>query len=407
MASGDVADRDVTPDSSLLEHIFGNNLPSSTSIVLQNWDKCVFKASFSDAVENERHLFIVRLEAQDSKSSDFTMVTAMQKVAASCIPPLVPETLKTGTAANKQGREFHFCVMELVEGVTLEEAWDGMAGDNRSAVVTEIVDALSKLHTVRLSDTNVQTILRRELGEESEEVLYKAVLGGPSTGLLNDGLSLLSSIEQKWKLQRPFHTTEPVADPKGLLIKSAFEDVGSATVSDSDMEQWPKEAVFCHNDLTPRNLILRATAGSDGTTNYRLFAIIDWELAGFYPSSYELSLQDTYLSGSNRHIAFYSLLKERIRDITPPSPSQVALLRAMELIFESQQRRLLEGANIPAHIRKRFREMLQLSRDEDTYRGWKRNAEGGTPLELSRDRAQKLEDEVVAEMIARRRANAK
>lgn len=284
-----------------------------------------------------------------------------------------------------------------------------MTSENQRSVITAVVEALSKLQSLRLSDAKVQTILRRALGEGSEEIRKKAAMGGggASAGFLNDGPSLLSSIEQRWKLQRPFYTIQPLADPEGLVVRSSFEDVGSTIISDLDMEQWPKEAVFCHNDLTPRNLILRSSDSPGGITTCKLAAIIDWELAGFYPLSYQLSLQDTYLSGSNRHLLFYFLLKERMKDITPPSPSQVALLRAMELIFESQQRRLLEGTNIPAHIRKRFREVLRLCRDKHPYVGWKCEAEGGSLPEFSRDDAQKLEDDVVADMIRRRHVKAK
>ena len=267
--------------------------------------------------------------------------------------------------------------------------------------------ALSKLYSVRLSDPEVRTILCRALGEGSEEVLKKAVIGGALAGFMNDGSSLLSSIEQSRKLQRPFYTIQPIADPKGLTIGSIFEDIGSIIVSDSDMEQWPKEAVYCHNDLTPRNLILQLSNSPGGTTKYKLAAIVDWELAGFYPPSYQLSLQDTYLSGSNRHLSFYLLLKEQMKDVAPPSPSQVALLQAMELLFESQQRLLSEGTNIPAHIRKRFREVLRLSRDKHPYVGWKCDIEGGALPEFLRDDAQKLEDDVVAEMAGRRQATAK
>ncbi len=125
--------------------------------------------------------------------------------------------------------------------------------------------------------------------------------------------------------------------------------------------------MFCHNDLTPRNLILKTSEGPDGNTRYKLAALIDWELAGFYPPSYELSLQDTYLSAGNRHASFYLLLKERMKDLVPPSPSQVALLQAMELMFESQQRKLSEGTKIPANIRKRFMIRLHLIRDKSPY----------------------------------------
>jgi serine/threonine protein kinase len=402
-----MAGRDVALDESLLMHIFAKNQPSSVSIILQNWDKCVFTAVFPNALKNGRHSCVVRLEAQNDKSAHFTTVAAMQEIAATCIPGLVPETLQVGSAANEQGREFQFCMMEFVDGITLEEAWDQMTGEDRRSITTAVVEALSKLHSMRLSDAKVQMILRRALGEGSDEVLKKAAIGGPMTGFLDHGRSLLSFIEQRSKLQRPFYIIQPIADPKGLIIKSSFEDLGSITVSDLDMEQWPKEAVFCHNDLTPRNLILRSTENPGGNTSYNLAAIIDWELAGFYPPSYQLSLQDTYLGAGNRHLSFYLLLKERMKDIAPLSPSQVTLLRAMELVFESQQRRLSEGTNIPAHIRKRFREVLRLYRDKHPYVGWKCETEGGSLPEFSQDDAQKLEDNVVAEMIGRRQAKAK
>ncbi|KAH6624918.1 kinase-like domain-containing protein, partial [Chaetomium sp. MPI-SDFR-AT-0129] len=335
------------------------------------------------------------------------MVAAMQEIAATYIPGLVPETLQVGSASNEQGREFEVCVMEFVEGITLQEAWDKMTGEDRISVTADVVEALSKLHSVRLSDAKVQTILRRVLGEGGDEVLERAVIGGPSTGLLNDGPALLSAIEERRKLKKPFYAIQPLEDPKGLVIESSFEDIGSTTVSDADMEQWPKEAVFCHNDLTPRNLILQSSEDPGGDIEYKLVAIIDWELAGFYPPSYQLSLQDTYLSGGNQHLSFYLLLKERMKDTVPASPSQVALLRAMELIFESQQRRLLEGMNVPANIRKRFREMLRLSRDEHPYVGWKCDTEGGAFPELSRADAEQLEDDVIEEMEKRREAKAK
>ena len=172
-----MADLDVTPDETLLNHIFANNQPSSVSIILQNWDKCVFRAVFSNAFKNGRHSCIVRLEAQNGQCTHFALVAAMQEIAATCIPGLVPETFQVGSAANDQGREFQFCMMEFVEGVTLEEVWDQMPSEDRRFVTTAVVEALSKLHSVRLSDARVQMILRRVLGEGSEKVLEKTAMG--------------------------------------------------------------------------------------------------------------------------------------------------------------------------------------------------------------------------------------
>jgi RecB family exonuclease len=69
-------------------------------------------------------------------------------------------------------------MMEFVEGITLEEVWDQTTSEDRGSVITAVVEALSKLYPVRLSDAKVQTILRRVLGEGSEEVLKKTAIGG-------------------------------------------------------------------------------------------------------------------------------------------------------------------------------------------------------------------------------------
>ncbi len=87
---------DVIPDSTLLKHMFGEHQPSSVSIILQNWDKCIFSATFTIAspLENGQHSCVVRLEALDNDHPPaFALVAATQEIAATCIPLLVPATL--------------------------------------------------------------------------------------------------------------------------------------------------------------------------------------------------------------------------------------------------------------------------------------------------------------------------
>ena len=170
------------------------------------------------------------------------------------------------------------------------------------------------------------------------------------------------------------------------------------------MSEWAEEAVFCHNDLTPRNLIITSYLDQFGATRYKLAGIIDWELSGFYPASCELSLQDSSLSLANRHISFYLLLKEQLAKLVPRTPSQISLLSAMELIYESQQRLLLEGFNLPAHIRRNFWEVGGLVKNSNIYRGWMRR--DGCKVEFDEASYQKLVDDVIEEMSANRRAAA-
>ncbi|EPE31762.1 hypothetical protein GLAREA_11844 [Glarea lozoyensis ATCC 20868] len=350
-----------------------------------NWDKCVFKAEFSKGLEDRHSAFVVRLEAENNNLKTFTTITTIQQLAATIIPELVPQTLQVGKAKNAQGRMFHFSVIELVEGDLLEDVWQQMSAEEQSSVVVELVEALEKLHSVRLIDRRVKEILGKALLEEGDEVLKKfeqpSALGGPYTGFLNDGPALLDSIMKRRKLKKPFCTIQSIVDSQDIKIQSPFKELWSTVINNSDINKWPGEA-------------------------YKLAGIIDWELAGFYPASYELSLQDTYLSGANRHVSFYLLLKEHMKNIVPRSSSQIVLLQAMELIFESQQRLLSDGTNIPAHIRKRFMENSKLSRDNDPYVGWTRSPQDGPFPEYSSAAIQKLEDDVVEQIVARRKSKA-
>jgi len=402
-----MADRDVTPDDSLLKQIFTPIQPETISIFLQNWDKCVFKAQFPKGLGDRHSACVVRLEAENEGPKSFTTIAAMQQIAATIIPELVPQTLQVGKVKNAQGRMFHFSVIELVEGDLLEDVWQQMSAEEQSSVVAELVEALEKLHSVRLGDKWVKEILGNTY-REGDDVLKSfeqpGAFGGPHTGFLNDGPALLNSIMERRKLKKPFYTTEPIVNSGDLRMQSSSVELGPTVINKSDIDKWPAEAVLCHNDPSPRNLILRSHPSLDGKSNYKLAGIIDWELAGFYPAAYELSLQDTYLSGANRHVSFYLLLKAQMKNVVPRSSSQVVLLQAMELIFESQQRLLLEGNNIPAHIRKRFMNNSRLARNNDPYVGWTRSLQDGPFPEYSSAAMQKLEDDVVQEMVARRKS---
>ncbi|TAQ84021.1 hypothetical protein B7494_g7651 [Chlorociboria aeruginascens] len=196
-----MADRDVTLDNSLLKQIFTTNQQETISIFLQNWDKCVFKAEFP----NRHSACVVRLETKNENLNTFSTIAAMQQIAATVIPELVPQALQVGKAKNTQGRMFYFSVMELVEGDLLEDVWQQMSAEEQSSVVAELVGALEKLHSVRPSDKGVKEILGKTLREEGDEVLKSfeqpGAFGGPHTGFLNDGPALLNSIMKRRKLK--------------------------------------------------------------------------------------------------------------------------------------------------------------------------------------------------------------
>ncbi|KAK4173643.1 hypothetical protein QBC36DRAFT_389551 [Triangularia setosa] len=362
-----MADQDVVPDDSLLGQIFANS-PASFKIILHDWDKCIFAATVPNSLRYGQNSCLVRLEAINDDASRVTMVAAMQEIAAAHVSGLVPETLQIDKAINEQGGEFQFSVMDLVEGNTLEEVWDQI-----------IVDALSKLQSGRLADIKVQAILRRALSEGNGK-----------------DHSLLSSVEKMWQWRQPFYTIRSLDNPQGIVIESNLKDLGSVTVSHSDMNQWSLETTFCHNDVTPRNMIIRLTESPGGNKGLKLAGIVDWELTGFYPPSYQLSIQDTYPGCSHRHLSFYILFQEAdegcrssLTSASHPFARHGAHIRVL--------RTLSAGRNIGAHVKKIFWDMLKLSRDTHPYIGWKPDVEGALPG-LSKKDFQKLENDGIADI---------
>ncbi|KAL7948848.1 kinase-like domain-containing protein [Trichoderma barbatum] len=331
-------DDQVRPDDTLLEHIFTTK-PTSTYTYLSNSEKCVFRANFdNNPVEPPR---VVRVGIIDENPVPIAVINAMQEIAADCIPDLVPKPLQAGHAVDGQGRRLEFLIMEFGGEYTLAKVWDRLYPDEQSSIVNELIEALRKLHSVRISDDVVQRALRRALGEKQKE-LDGAVMGGGVGGFLQNGHELLDNYLRVREFERPFCWIKPMPtealDPEGRLIESVLEGGESTIVIGQDLKQWPSEAVFCHNDINPSNVLVDIVRGPNyEEERYKLSAIIDWEMAGFYPPSYELSLLEACRkrdSNDGDDEACFGALIEGFKDLVPNTVSQDALLEAMKLIHK-------------------------------------------------------------------------
>lgn len=393
--------RDISPDETILAQIFPRTPQThiETTIIQQNWYQCTFKAELqqsSQASLSKSSSLVVRLEPLEENSVDRpNAVALMQNVAATVIPEYVPNHWDNGTAQDLEGKQYIFSVQEFVEGCTLQEVWHDMDGESRGVIITELLQAMRKLQSVRISDSVVQILARATLREDAWKSLSEAAFGGPTWGFLKDGQDLVCAVERWFELKEPFYE-KSTSVSENIAIKSIYEDLGSATLQRQDMTVWKEEAVLCHNDLNPRNIILRRTSTAGASPSYKLAAIIDWELAGFFPPSLEMALQDTYLGAASLNVSYYLALKQGSKELVPRSASQVALIQAVRLIHSSQQHYLKERRNIPAIIRKRLLERLGLKQHGDPYVGW-----APAQIEFSPEETQLLEDEVVGEIIGK------
>ena len=376
----------ITPDAKILAEIFPSLQPTSTEIFVQTWDRCIFVARFDDSSSDR----IVRLEDPNDR---FHVIAALEKLASLALPELVPTGYQIGTITNTSGRTFDFSVTEFVQGFTLKDVWTNLNEEDQDALMQSIINAVQKLQTIRLDDKAVQEILK------DTPYLNKVdpnILGGPHLGYLREGSALLEAILQYRKIKPPFCSIS-MSSSGIVTLQSVHEELGSKQVVKTEHLSWENEAVFCHNDLHPCNIIVRKSDSPNESQEYRLAAIIDWEMAGFFPFAYELSLQDTVLGTGNMSYSWHKLfLKHAQKKLSFfDTPSQASLLQAMTLIFESQQKSL--PRNISATIRRKWIEREKVVRAPCVFDGWVRRPDAGDLPRFSAEDDQKLEDDVLRE----------
>lgn len=308
--------QDVYPDDALLQQIFGTEVSAKRAeIILQTWDKCIFKIdTTASGDDGDSESVVVRLEsASETMKSRFVLCSVLQKMASKYLPDLVPSVLQTGLARGLDGREYCFSVVVFVDGVTLDNVWGQLEPSNQKSIVNDISNAAKELRSMKVRDEAVQTALRCAAGVLEDEATKEKLLyfGGPHTSVLSKGSSLFDAFMERRSLKTTFYTA--IREQGRITIESKFPDLGSVTLAQDCMDRWPDEAVFCHNDLTPRNIILNKIQNTTRNKRhaYKLAAIIDWELAGFYPASYELLLQDTYLGINSQYPDFHMMLNEK------------------------------------------------------------------------------------------------
>lgn len=259
-----MACRDVSPGAALLMEIFGDANPGPISIFLQTWDKCVFKVDFHEHADNvPRRPVVVRIDTEsDSVMKDFILTTTMQRIASAVAPAFVPDTVQVGKATNDDGRVFSLSVVEYVEGETLEDTWEALHPANQKAIIAEIIGLLRQFQSLKPTDKRVLELKeesRKSFGVNSAPTDTVTSLGGPSLGQPSGGSQLLELILKRRQLKHPFCSIDSDNSLSYITLRSVFEDLGSITVNRELMDEWPKDSVFCQNDITPRNIILRST----------------------------------------------------------------------------------------------------------------------------------------------------
>ncbi|KAK2751525.1 hypothetical protein CKAH01_17860 [Colletotrichum kahawae] len=186
-------------------------------------------------------------------------------------------------------------------------------------------------------------------------------------------------------------------DSGGLAIISTNENIGGVEFSLADLNELNDSIVLCHNDLEPRNILVRSneTDGS-GSPWYEIAAIIDWEMAGMFPFAYEFGIKDPYLGSNNLFYSWYRLFKEKTAVFVPAGAAQDKLVKALRVIFKSNDK--ATPGNVGVNFRTRWLQRECLAMASETRSGWVRMEYAGEIPPLTKEEEEKLEDEVLEEL---------
>ncbi|KAI4623000.1 uncharacterized protein J4E87_006093 [Alternaria ethzedia] len=347
----------LLPDVTVISTIFPDSQPTSIDILANSFTNCTFKAEFENSPA-----VIVRI---DASIGSLAIVSAIQEAARVQIPTYVPEQLAFGEAVTGDKKNVDYTVTEFVtDTVTLESAWPSLDLAQKSFLVDDLVNAMDAIQDVR----EPRKLARCLIPDTSPVNVVQAFeFGSARIGFAKDIREFLTLFVAKH--QDPNCATSSIEvslDGDGVIIKSALPALGEIHLSEQDLKTLNENVVFSHNDLEPRNLLVRRWQAQDGLL-YELAAIIDWEMAGFFPSAFETAIKDISLGNCNQHLDFYLMFKKKTRQLILGGEASEKLVKAVHLIAESSAR---QNTGISAEIRRRWivRENLELR--DDALEGW-------------------------------------
>ncbi|KAM0546485.1 hypothetical protein ACHAPJ_010844 [Fusarium lateritium] len=383
----------LSPDPVIMAAIFPGIPVSAHRVVSNTFNTCTFIATLSETQKPSE--VIVRLEK--SLTSRLPAVAALQRIARSRMSHLVPSTIKVGKAKTEDGTEVDFSVTEYYpDTVTLESVWNDLDHKQQVSIMQAVVDAVSQLQEIRLgsSDDKIKHMLEGTpfLDDTHQNI---ASVGGPGLGYFDSFTALLTGIIKPADPETaPYSFT--IGDDGSFTVESSYPDFSPVTISNEQIDELDKSCILCHNDIEPRNLLVRAT-----DSGYGLAAIIDWEMAGFIPFSLETGLKDTFLGMQNLYFSFYALYKGLTAHLVGATDSgsddaHLRLIQAVRLAKLSKQRSMTR--QVGAQVQKKWlgREKVELA--TDVRQGWVR-AEGAEDVGpfTAEDRSA-LEHEVLKEL---------
>lgn len=197
--------------------------------------------------------------------------------------------------------------------IPLEDVWKTLDKAHQLELVDSVVHAMEELQPLDVSSI-CQSLPGIPLDQARS---VQRPIGGPILGYFSDVKQFLDGILQASKQTSPTCTLLDLPDG-GISLESVYDDIGRVELTYSNLDDLQHHAVFCHNDLEPRNILVKKVLSTpEEGVRYEVASLIDWEMAGFYPFAYESGRKDTILGIANLSFSWYTLFKERTSHLLP------------------------------------------------------------------------------------------
>ncbi|KAJ5819333.1 hypothetical protein N7474_004924 [Penicillium riverlandense] len=297
--------------------------PTSCKIISNTFDTCTFSIQFETVpLPDYPKDLIVRLETSRSR---LAILATLQRLARSQLNDLVPSVLDVGTTMTAAAKEIEYLVTPYFTGtISLEDVWNTLDQTHQLEVVDSVILAVDKLQKLDLGNLSQSLAGTPYIStNDAPPQPVKIAIGGPALGYFPDVKEFLGGLLQASNQKPP--GCKLLEIDCGITLQSAYADIGRIDLSRSDLDELQHHAVFCHNDLEPRNILVRETSSG----KYELAGVIDWERAGFFPFSYEYGLKDTILGSSNLYFSWYTMFKTQASHLLPRAECHVKLIKAL------------------------------------------------------------------------------
>lgn len=266
--------QDLVPDEKILSEIFPGVIglkPTSCNIISNTFDTCTFSIQLETVqLPDYPKDLIVRLET--SRSHLATLAT-LQRLARSQLNDFVPSVLHVGTTTTATAKQVDYLVTAHITGTSpLDDVWDTLDQTHQLELVDSVILAVDKLQKLDLSNLS-QSLAGTPYVSTSDASpqAVKIAIGGPALGYFPDVKKFLGGLLQASNQKSP--GCKLLEMDGGITLQSAYEDIGRIDLSHSDLDELQHHAVFCHNDLEPRNILVRKAPSG----KYKLAGVIDWE----------------------------------------------------------------------------------------------------------------------------------